>query len=180
VVFLRERLRPVQTLAVLLAGAGVTYMAVSHGQVPWISLALAFSFSIYALIRKVAKADALEGLTAETLLMVVPAILYLVYLSRHHSAVFLSGDWRTDGLLIGTALITAVPLLLFNIGGKRLPLSSLSFMQYLAPTCQFLIGVFIYKEPFSTAQLITFILTWLALVIFTSDSIRQLRTMPTR
>jgi chloramphenicol-sensitive protein RarD len=141
-------------------------------------LALAFSFSIYALIRKVAKADALEGLTAETLLMVVPATLYLVYLSRRHSAVFLSGGWTTDGLLIGTALITAVPLLLFNIGGKRLPLSSLSFIQYLAPTCQFLIGVFLYREPFSTAQLITFILIWLALVIFTTVSIRQSKTLP--
>lgn len=177
VVFLRERLRPVQTMAVFLAGVGVTYLAVTHGRVPWISLALAFSFSLYALIRKVARADALEGLTAETLLMFVPAILYLAYLSRHRSAVFLSAGWSTDGLLIGTALITAVPLLLFNIGGKRLPLSSLSFMQYLAPTCQFLIGVFLYREPFSTAQLITFILTWLALVVFTADSIRQLKTM---
>ncbi|MGD9009198.1 MAG: EamA family transporter RarD [Desulfobacteraceae bacterium] len=177
VVFLRERLRLVQTMAVLLAGAGVAYMAVSHGQVPWISLALAFSFSIYALIRKVAEADALEGLTAETLLMSVPAILYLGCLSRRHSAVFLSCGWTTDGLLIGTALITAVPLLLFNIGGKRLPLSSLSFMQYLAPTCQFLIGVFLYREPFSTAQLVTFILTWLALIIFTADSIQQLKRL---
>ncbi len=177
VVFLRERLRPVQTMAVLLAGIGVTYLAVSHGRIPWISLALAFSFSIYALIRKVAKADALEGLMAETLMMFVPAILYLVYLSRHHRAAFLSTGWTTDGLLIGTALITAVPLLLFNIGGKRLPLSSLSFLQYLAPTCQFLIGVFVYREPFSTAQQITFVLTWLALVIFTADSLRQLKRL---
>lgn len=178
VVFLRERLHPAQTMAVLLAGIGVTYLAFSHGRIPWISLALAFSFSIYALIRKVAKADALEGLAAETLLMFVPAILYLIYLSRHHCAVFLSTGWTTGGLLIGTALITAVPLLLFNIGGKRLPLSSLSFLQYIAPTCQFLIGVFVYREPFSTAQLITFILTWLALLIFTADSIRQLRRLP--
>lgn len=178
VVFIRERLQPAQTMAVVLAGAGVTYLAVSHGQIPWISLALAFSFSIYAFIRKVTKADPLEGLAAEMLLMFAPAILYLVYLSRHHSAVFLSTGWTTDGLLIGTALITAVPLLLFNIGGKRLPLSSLSFLQYLAPTCQFLIGVFVYREPFSTAQMITFILTWLALIIFTADSIRQLKTMP--
>jgi chloramphenicol-sensitive protein RarD len=177
VIFLRERLRPMQTLAVVLAAAGVNYLAFTHGQIPWISLALAFSFSIYALIRKVARADALEGLTAETLLMFVPAILYLVYLSRHHRAVFLSTGWGTDGLLIGTALITAVPLLLFNIGGKRLPLSSLSFMQYLAPTCQFLIGVFLYREPFSTAQLITFILTWLALIIFSADSIRHLKRL---
>ena len=177
VVFLRERLRPVQTMAVLLAGIGVAYLAVSHGRIPWISLALAFSFSIYALIRKVAKADALEGLMAETLMMFVPAILYLAYLSRHHRAAFLSTGWTTDGLLIGTALITAVPLLLFNIGGKRLPLSSLSFLQYLAPTCQFLIGVFVYGEPFSTAQQITFVLTWLALVIFTVDSLRHLKTL---
>ncbi len=176
--FLRERLRPAQTAAVLLACVGVTYLAVSHGRIPWISLALAFSFSVYALIRKVARADALEGMTAETLLMSVPAILYMIYLSRHHSAVFLSADRVIDGLLIGTALITAVPLLLFNIGGKRLTLSSLSFLQYLAPTCQFLIGVFVYREPFSTAQLVTFILTWLALIIFTADSVRQLKTMP--
>ncbi len=176
VVFLKERLRPAQISAVILAGVGVTYLALSHGRFPWISLALAFSFSIYALIRKVARADALEGLTIETLLMVVPAIFYLLYLNHNNSAVFLHGGWINSMLLMGTALITAVPLLLFNIGAKRLPLSVLSFMQYLAPTCQFLIGVFIYGEPFSTAQLVTFILTWLALIIFTTDSLRQLKT----
>jgi chloramphenicol-sensitive protein RarD len=178
-VFLRERLRPAQTIAVLLAGTGVACLAVSHGRFPWISLALAFLFSFYALIRKVAKADALEGLTAEMFLMVVPAILYLVYLGRSRQAVFLSAGWTTDALLMGTALITAVPLLLFNIGGRRLPLSHLSFMQYLAPTCQFLIGLFLYREPFSPAQLVTFILTWLALIIFTVDSIRQLKSANT-
>lgn len=180
VVFLRERLRPAQTGAVLLAAAGVGYLALTHGRVPWISLLLAGSFSTYALIRKVARADALEGLTVETLLMVVPASLYLVHLNRHGAAAFFHSGWATDGLLMGTALITAVPLLLFNIGAKRLPLSSLSFLQYLAPTGQFLIGVFVYDEPFSTPQLIAFIFTWTALIIFTTDSVRQLKSSPDR
>jgi chloramphenicol-sensitive protein RarD len=176
VVFLRERLRPAQTGAVLLATVGVGYLALTHGRMPWISLVLAGSFSTYALIRKVARADALEGLTVETLLMVVPASLYLAFLDRHGDAVFLHSGWATDGLLTGTALITAVPLLLFNIGAKRLPLSSLSFLQYLAPTGQFLIGVFVYDEPFSAPQLVTFIFTWTGLMIFTTDSLRQLKS----
>lgn len=180
VVFLRERLRPAQTGAVLLAAVAVGYLALTHGRIPWISLVLAVSFSTYALIRKVARADALEGLTVETLLMVVPAGFYLAHLDRQGGAAFLHGGWATDGLLIGTALITAVPLLLFNIGAKRLPLSSLSFLQYLAPTGQFLIGVFVYDEPFSTPQLITFIFTWTALIIFSTDSVRQLKSSQDR
>ena len=143
-VFLKERLRRPQVLAVLLASAGVVYLGVSYGGFPWISISLALSFGFYGLVRKVAAVGALIGLTMETLLLSVPAVIYLVHLGLTGRGAFLHHGVRMDVTLMGSALVTAVPLLLFTTGTRRLNLSTVGFLQYIAPTGMFLLGVFAY------------------------------------
>ena len=106
----------------------------------------------------------------ETLLLSVPAAGYLIYLNHRHTGAFFNIQWQTDLLLMACALVTAVPLLLFTTGARRLPLITIGFLQYLAPSCTFLLAVFIYREPFSTAQAVTFCLIWTALAIFSVDA----------
>jgi len=173
--FLHERLRRPQITAVLLAAAGVIYLTVQYGQFPWISLALAFSFGLYGLIRKVAPVSSLVGLTVETMLMSVPALAYLVLLGARHSGSIFRGDLRMDLLLMATALMTAVPLLLFTAGARRITLSTLGLMQYLAPSGMFLLAVLYYREPFTSAQLWTFVMIWTALAIYSADSLKIYR-----
>jgi chloramphenicol-sensitive protein RarD len=169
--FLEERLRPYQLLAVMLAASGVGYLTIFYGQFPWIALALAFSFGFYGLIRKVTPAGALVGLTIETLLLMAPSLIYLVYLDRIGSGTFLSGRIEIDFLLAGTSVITALPLLFFNLGARMIRLSTVGFLQYITPSCMFLMAVFLFGEPFAKAQLISFILIWTALAIYTTDSV---------
>lgn len=175
VLFLRERLRPAQILAVLLAAAGVLYLSVSYGKFPWIALALASSFGLYGLIRKVAPVGPLVGLTIETLLMTTPAAAYLIYLWVEGSASFPGGSVRIDLLLLGTSVLTAVPLTLFAAGAKRINLSTVGLLQYIAPTGMYLLAVFYYHEPFSMAQIWTFIIIWVALAIYSADSMMYFR-----
>lgn len=170
VLFLRERLRPAQVLAVLLAGAGVVYLTFSYGEFPWIALALAASFGLYGLIRKVAPVGALVGLGIETMFMLVPAAAYLIYLQAEGSASFLRGSVSVDLLLLGTSVLTAVPLTCFTAGARRINLSTVGLLQYLAPTLIFLLAVFYYHEPFAAAQVRTFIMIWIALIIYSADS----------
>ncbi len=171
ILFLRERLRPAQIVAVLLAGGAVMYLTVSYGQFPWIALALASSFGLYGLIRKVAPASPLVGLAIETMLMTAPAAAYLFYLSASGNATFLNGSSGIDFLLLGTSVLTVVPLTLFNAGAKRINLTTVGVLQYIAPTGMFLLAVFYYHEPFSAAQVWTFIMIWTASVIYSTDSI---------
>ncbi len=173
--FLGERLRRAQGMAVLLAAAGVVYLTVQYGVFPWISLTLAFSFGLYGLIRKVVAVGSLIGLTFETLLLGLPALGYLFYLEGTGAGSFLHAGLQTSFFLMGSAMVTALPLLLFTIGARRLTLASLGFLQYLAPTCMFLLGVLVYHEPFSRAQLVTFTLIWTALGIYSADSVRVYR-----
>lgn len=170
VLFLRERLRPAQVLAVLLAGAGVVYLTFSYGEFPWIALALAASFGLYGLIRKVAPVGALVGLGIETMFMLVPAAAYLIYLESQGSASFLRGSVSIDLLLLGTAVLTAVPLTCFTAGARRINLTTVGLLQYMAPTLIFLLAVFYYHEPFAAAQVRTFIMIWIALIIYSTDS----------
>jgi chloramphenicol-sensitive protein RarD len=170
-VFLKERLRRLQVLAVLLAGAGVLYLTLHHGRFPWVALTLAVSFGCYGLIRKVAPVEALEGLAVETLLLSLPAVAGLLYLERLGSGAFLHHDWRVDLLLAGTAFITAVPLLLFTTGARLLPLRTMGFLQYLAPSCTFLLAVLVYHEPFAREQLLTFLVIWTALALYSLDAV---------
>jgi len=170
-VFLRERLRSFQILAVLLAGAGVFYLTIFYGQFPWIACILAFTFGLYGLIRKIITAGSLVGLTMETLLLAAPALGYLIYLYIDGSASFLSGSLKIDLLLMGTSVLTALPLLLFAMSARRVKLTTLGFLQYIGPSCMFGMAVFIFLEPFQTEQLVSFTLIWTALVIYSVDSV---------
>jgi chloramphenicol-sensitive protein RarD len=171
VIFLRERLRPAQTVAVLLAGIGVVYLTFSYGEFPWIALVLASTFGLYGLIRKVAPVGPLVGLCVETLFMSAPAVVYLLYLEARGGAAFLQGRTSIDLLLVGTSVLTAAPLTLFTAGARRINLSTLGLLQYIAPTGIFLLAVFYFKEPFSMAQVWTFILIWSALIVYSTDSV---------
>ena len=174
-IFLKERLRLAQWIAVGLAGAGVTYLTVQFGSLPWISLTLAITFGLYGLIRKVAPVGAMVGLTVETMLLFLPAVFYIGYLHHNGSGVFLHLGIRMDVLLMCSALVTAVPLLLFTYAARKINLSSVGIRQYIAPSSTFLLAVFVYGEPFDKTRLWTFILIWAALLIYSADSIRYYR-----
>ena len=174
-VFLKERLRRPQILAVLLAASGVVYLTIQFGRFPWIAICLAMSFGLYGLIRKVAPVSPLVGLTIETLLLSLPAIGYLLYLDFQGTGTIFRVSLKFDLLLIGCAPLTAVPLLLFTAGAKRLYLSTVGLMQYIGPSGMFLLAVFHYHEPFSTAQIWTFVMIWTALAVYSTDSVLYFR-----
>jgi len=174
-VFLKERLRRPQALAVLLASGAVIFRTVSYGELPWIALTLGFTFGFYGLIRKVAPVGSLVGLTVETLLLTAPGIGYLTYLEGRGAGALFHGSLLVDALLVGTGILTAVPLLFFNLGARRINLSTLGLMQYIAPSGMFLLAVFVYREPFTAAQVWTFVLIWGALAIYSIDSVRMYR-----
>ena len=169
--FLRERLRRPQVLAVLLAASGVLYLTISFGEFPCIALTLALSFGVYGLIRKVAPVGALVGLAVETMLLSPPALIYLIHLNSQEADTILRVSLKLDLLLIGCAPLTAAPLLFFTLGAKRLYLSTLGLMQYIGPSGMFLLAIFHYNEPFSTTQVWTFAMIWAALGIYSTDSV---------
>ena len=175
VVFLKERLRPPQILAVILATTGVLYLTLYYGEFPWIALALAVSFGIYGLIRKVAPVSSLVGLTVETLLLSIPALAYLYYLDRLGQGSIFRVSLKLDLMLIGCSVVTALPLLFFTLGARRLYLSTMGLLQYIAPSCMFVLAVFLFREPFAAAQVVTFALIWTALAIYSTDSVRYYR-----
>jgi chloramphenicol-sensitive protein RarD len=169
-VFLRERLRRMQTLAVLLAAIGVAYLIFAYGQFPWIALVLALSFAFYGLLRKTARADALVGLTVETALLTPVALAFLLFEGLRGAGAFGVISRQMDLLLASAGIITAVPLLWFAAAAKRLWYSTLGILQYLAPTGQFLLAVLAYGEPFTRDHLISFSLIWTALIIYSVDT----------
>jgi len=175
VVFLKERLRRPQIVAVLLATVGVFYLTIYYGEFPWISLALALSFGFYGLIRKIAPVGSLAGLTVETLLLSIPALVYLFYLDSQGAGTIFRVSLKLDLLLMGCALVTAIPLLFFTLGTRRLYLSTVGLLQYIAPSCMFLLAVFLFREPFVKAQVVTFVFIWMALAIYSKDSVRHYR-----
>lgn len=175
VVFLKERLRRPQVLALGLAALGVVYLTLGYGQFPWISLVLAVSFGVYGLVRKVAPVGPVVGLAVETLLLSLPAAAYLVHLDRAGLGAFGRLGATPSLLLVGSALVTAFPLLLFTQGARLLHLSTIGFLQYIAPSCTFLLAVFVFREPVAPAQLVTFGLIWTALAIYSWDSLVFLR-----
>ena len=174
-VFLKERLRPLQIAAVVLAAISVSMLTFGYGRFPWVALTLAFSFGFYGLIRKIAPVGAVVGLAVETLLLSLPAAAYLIYLETAGAGHFLRGSWQVSALLMGAALVTALPLLLFTTGARRLHLSTMGFLQYIAPSCTFLLAVFVYGEPLDAAKLKAFLLIWTALVVYSVDSVRHYR-----
>jgi len=179
-VFLKERLRNLQVAAILLAGIGVGYLTVQHGEFPWVALGLATSFGLYGFIRKVAPVEALEGLAVETLILSLPAAAYLFYIDHLGKGALFCSGLDIDLLLMGTALVTAFPLLMFTIGARRLRLITIGFLQYIAPSCTFILAVFVYREPFTRVQVFTFVMIWLALAIFSADAVLLTRQSDTR
>lgn len=166
VIFLRERLRTIQWIPIGLAAAGVIYLTITYGRLPWIALSLAFSFGIYGLVKKLAPLGSLYGLTLETALVFPIALLYLAFVDLNDTGSFLRQSALTDILLIGTGAVTSIPLLMFASAARQIPLTMIGILQYIAPTIQFLIGVFLYHEPFDRSRMIGFGLVWVALIIF--------------
>ena len=181
VIFLGERMRGWQWTAVTLAAVGVIYLTIRYGSLPWIALTLALTFGFYGLLRKTAPLEALEGLGLETAVMFFPALAFLIYLEVVKKGSFGHVEWTTSLLLASAGMITAVPLWLFALGARRITMVTLGLLQYIAPTIQFLIGVFIYDEPFSRGQMVGFSIIWLALMLYSIDGLltarkkRQLR-----
>jgi chloramphenicol-sensitive protein RarD len=168
-IFLRERLRPAQWIPLGLATAGVIYLTWTYGSLPWIALSLAFSFGVYGLVKKMAPLGSLYGLTLETGLVFLPALAYLLFVESSGQGAFGHIDALSTLLLIGAGVVTTIPLLMFASAARRIPLTMVGVMQYIAPTLQFLIGVLIYKEPFSANRLIGFSLVWIALLFFWAE-----------
>lgn len=175
VLFLRERPRGGQWLAIAIATIGVIYLAVSYGVVLWISLTLAFSFAFYGLIRKTSSLSSWEGLTLETAVFFLPAFAYLFMLDIDGTAAFGHISTTTTLLLIGTGAATSIPLLFFAYGARQVTLTTLGILQYIAPTMQFLLGVYVYNEPFTSQRIIGFSIIWLALALYSGETIWQRR-----
>lgn len=173
VVVLRERLTRPQLVALIIAAAGVMVLTLSYGRVPWTSLGLAFSFGIYGLVKKTGRLNSAVSLLVELAVITPAALVYLLILSRSGSAVIASGNAVLTILLIGSGIVTVVPLLLFGAGARRIPLSRVGFLQYTAPTGMLLVGALIYGEPFTTAHLISFACIWVALIIYSITLARR-------
>jgi len=169
-VFLNERPRPGQWLAVAVAAAGVLWLTVQAGRLPWVALVVAATFGIYGLLRKLAKLGALEGLTLETLLLSPFALGLLAWWAWHGQGALVQGDAATLGWLLLAGPLTAIPLLLFAAGARRIPLATLGILQYIAPSIQMLLGVWLYGEAFEPARAIGFYLIWTALLLYSADS----------
>jgi chloramphenicol-sensitive protein RarD len=170
---LREKLRRLQWIALGLAAAGVAVLTWRAGQVPWIALVLSTTFGAYGLVRKMAAVEALVGSTVETVLLVPLAIGYLAY---HGGGQLAIGDTQTITLCVGTGVITAVPLILFTSAARLLPLSTVGFLQYLAPTGQFFLAVLAFGEPLAHDKLAAFVLIWIGLAVFSADLWRAARS----
>lgn len=170
---LKEKTSKGQVLSFILAGIGVLYLTLSYGVFPWISLLLAMSFGFYGLIKKTVNLHAMYGLTIETLVVAPVALLYLIFVPAEGSFTF-SPLFASDNLLLaGGGVVTAIPLLLFAAGAKRIPLAMVGFLQYVAPTIMFFLGVFLYNETFTVHHMITFALIWTALIIYMASIYRD-------
>lgn len=169
---LKERLRTIQWVAIAIAALGVGWLTWQTGTVPWIALFLAFSFGSYGLLRKTAALGALEGLSFETIVLFPLAAAYVTWLTLQGQNVFINTDSDTTRvLLVMAGPLTAIPLLLFASGARRIPLSILGLLQYLSPTLQFLLGVWLFKEAFTADRLVGFVLIWGALVLFAGEGL---------
>jgi len=182
VIILRERLRPMQWFPVGLAALGVLYLTLQYGSIPWIALGLAFTFGMYGLIKKVAPLGSLHGLSLETSILFIPATIYLFYLEQQGGGAFGHEGITLTFLLVFAGVVTTLPLLLFGYAARTIPFSLLGILQYIAPIFQFLLGVYLYQEPFTLPRLVGFAFIWLALLIFTLEGFysrrKQVATAP--
>jgi len=178
VLLLRERLRPLQWIAVGLAAVGVGYLTVVHGRLPWIALGLAFTFGFYGLVKKIAPLSPLNGLTLETGILFIPAVFFLAYQEKLGQGAFLHTGLAPDLLMAGAGLVTTVPLLMFASAANRIPLTAIGLMHYITPTCQFLLGVLVYGEAFGSASAFGFGIVWIGLILFATESILNRKKSP--
>lgn len=169
VLFFREALRPAQRLAIATAALGVAWLTLQFGQLPWVGLMLAFSFGSYAALRKRGQLDAFDGLLLEQVLMLPIAAGYLAWLAAAGRSGFQLGGAGQAVLLVMTGPLSAVPLVMFAAGARRIPLSLVGVLQYISPTLQLLCGVLLWHEPFGSERLVGYVLIWLALVIYTLE-----------
>lgn len=175
VLFLQERLNPRQWVAVALATIGVGWLTVAAGGLPWVSLALAVSFGVYGLVRKVVAVGAVPGLAVETLLLAPLALASILWLERNGVGHFSEPPLHVGLLLVGSGLITALPLAFFSTGARLIPYSLVGIIQYIGPTLQLLLGVFLYGEPFAGARAIGFCVIWAGLAVYVGDSMMRSR-----
>ncbi len=172
-ILLRERINKTQSIAVLLAVSAVIILNYDYGRFPWIAISLALTFALYGLIKKITELGPIEGLFLETLILFPAAATYLWIIESSSAGSFLSSSNYIQFLLVFAGFVTALPLLLFAVAAKGLKLSTLGMMQYLAPTITFILGVFVFKEPFNTVQLFAFVLIWSGLALITVDGMRN-------
>ena len=175
VLVLRERLNGAQWLAIALAAIAVAYLTVLAGRPPWIALALATTFSLYGLLRKVISVDALPGLATETLLLVPLAATYLAWCELSGSGALTRASPSVVALLVGSGLVTAIPLFLFAYGARTLPYSTVGLLQYIGPSLQLLCGVLLFHESFGVARAAGFVLIWTALLVYVADGLARAR-----
>ncbi len=173
--FLHERPRRGQWLALAVAAAGVLWLTVQTGRLPWIALVLALTFGVYGLLRKLAPLGALEGLTLETLMLAPLAFGVMAWWAWQGQGVLVQGDAASVGWLVLAGPLTAIPLLLFAAGARRLPLATLGILQYISPSLQFALGVWLFHEPLQPSRLAGFVLIWAALVVYSLEGWWQLR-----
>lgn len=171
VIIFRERMRLIQWLPIGLAGLGVLYLTITYGALPWIALTLAFSFGLYGLIKKTAPLGSLFGLTLETGLLFLPAVAYLLFSEYTGQGAFMHSSLQENWMMVGAGLVTTVPLLFFASAAPRVPLTTIGILQYINPTMQFLLGVLLYKEPFTHDRLIGFGLVWIGLIVFWAEGL---------
>jgi chloramphenicol-sensitive protein RarD len=175
VVVLKERLNPAQWIAVLTAAGGVAYLTVQMNAPPWIALGLAVSFGLYGLLRKVAHVGSISALAFESGVLVVPVALYIAWIQANGTGAFGRHALLTDVLLVSSGFVTAVPLVLFAYGARRIPYTTVGILQYISPTLQLGCGVFLFGEPFTRVQAVGFGFIWLALLVYAADGLLRRR-----
>jgi len=176
VIVLKEKLRTGQKLAVFIAAIGVAYLTFKYGKFPWIALTLALTFGTYGLLRKTARLNSVEGLNVESAFMFIPAFGFILFIGITGQSSFIYSGWTSSSLLVLSGAITAIPLILFAAGARRIPLSMVGFIHYITPTLHFFIGLLAYREPLSQSRLIGFIIIWIALIIYSVEGFLRKNT----
>lgn len=169
--FFGERMRNMQLVAIALAVTGVLIQVISFGSVPWVALALACSFAIYGAIRKRLPIDSMTGLWLETLILLPAVLVYMVFFASSSAADMTQNTWQINTLLVAAGVVTTAPLLCFTAAAQRIRYSTLGFFQYIGPSLMFILAVWVYGEPLATDKLVTFGIIWLALAIYSLDTV---------
>lgn len=169
--FFAERMRKMQLAAIALAFTGVLIQVISFGSVPWVALALACSFAIYGAIRKRLPIDSITGLWLETLILMPAVLIYMVFFASSSAADMTQNTWQINTLLIAAGVVTTAPLLCFNAAAQRIRYSTLGFFQYIGPSMMFILAVWVYGEPLAADKLVTFAIIWVALALYSVDTL---------